>query len=135
MRKLVPFVVLALSVAVIGCKKESIAGTYTNAKGNLVLNEGGKFTLGGGSQAIEGTWTQEDKKAVLTPQTFAGKPKAEAMKQLDAAVKAMGPEAAKQLDPVKKMMDRMEMPMSEDGKTLTLSIAGESMTFTKEAAK
>ncbi|MEZ0327397.1 MAG: hypothetical protein ACAH95_15980 [Fimbriimonas sp.] len=132
-------IVLALIAG--GCKgsrESQIAGTWKATQGPamLVLKEDKSFSMGAAGNETKGKWSLNGNNVLLSPETFSGKTKAEALKQVDDMVKN-NPAAGPMAETVKKTLEGMTMAVSEDNKKGTIDIAGGQMKieFVKEPSK
>ncbi len=139
-----PLLIFAVIVAALfagGCKgsrESQLVGTWkaTQGPGTMTLKEDKTFTLAGGGQQTIGKWSLDGNNVTLKPDTFGGKTKAEALKEIEAIVKK-NPAAAQVLEAVKKTLEGMTMTVTEDNKKGTIDIGGGQMKleFTKEPSK
>ncbi len=135
------FAVIIAALFVGGCKgsrESQLVGTWkaSQSGASLDLKEDKTFALGAvGSQTI-GKWSLEGSNISLKPDTFGGKTKAEAIKEIDELVKK-NPAAAATAGAVKQTLEGMTMVVTEDNKKGSIDIAGGQMKidFVKDPAK
>jgi hypothetical protein len=142
MNRLFAVSLLAFGVLLaVGCKskEQQLVGTWlatgTNvSQSELTLNSDKTFTTAGNTFA--GTWSFAENTVTLNVQTVQGKPKEEALKEAEDQMGQMGmtgqqKEQAMQM--TRAVLDDMKLAVSEDAKTMTMTVAGQTATFTKKA--
>src|SRR5690349_12721712 len=133
-RLLVPALAL-LILAVAGCqnKEKQLVGTWVaGPSSELVLYENKTYTASQGPQTMEGTWSLQDKTVTIKAEKLAGKTKAE----VEAVLAKIPPDKVAQgkrmIDATRALFDGTPMTLSDDGKSLTASFMGQSVTYRKK---
>ena len=148
MKALLPIALVAtVLVALAGCQQsleKKLIGTWTGSgsglqagQADLVLKEDKTFTLGAGQGSTAGKWSLAEKTVTLATETVGGKPKEEALKEIESRMGQVPPEYRAKMDEAmaeaKKLLEGMKLTASDDGKTLTANIKGANgLTFTKK---
>ena len=118
---------------VAGCKnpEAAVLGKWNGPGGvTVTFNQDKTFTQGG-MMAATGKWTLKEKVINLSVETIGGKPATEFIVQM---AKVAGDKVTKaQIDDAKAKLTKMELTLSEDGKSLSQKLPnGQSATLTKD---
>jgi hypothetical protein len=141
-KPLLIFSAIIVALLAAGCKgnrESQLVGSWKPTQGpTLVLNEDKSYSMGLVGSDVKGKWSLEGNNVLLKPESFGGKTKAEALKQIDDMVKK-NPAAAATAPAVKKILDGMTMVVSEDNKKGTMDLdfgmMKQKIEFVKEPAK
>jgi hypothetical protein len=130
----------AFALVVTGCQptESKIPGTWTaTGGGSMVISADNKFVMTSGGQAMNGTWSLTEKTITMKVDSVSSKPIKEKIVELENNMYMMPADQAAITQQAITAMKAMEKDgisgtISEDGKVLTTTAAGNTQTWNKK---